>query len=187
MWKVKIKLPASVQEWLREYTARYDTSRLSFVRFYYTKNNEINGTCWYPEEKDYYPLFDGVENTYRIACGVPRKYPYTVTLFCPPVYRKADGTWPPVPPKCEIVKTKKIEQKGKTVEWRRIAMNIAMPSLEVTAVYLFGHEFWHYLRETRQIPGRNTQTQADMFGLAFLRMAQMEGAVPFAGPKGRKS
>jgi len=162
---------------MEEYTARFDNSRLRYVRFFYTKNNEINGTCYYPEEKEHYPLFADLKNEFRISCGLPRKYPYTIKLYCPPVYRLDDGSWPPVPAKCYLDKKMKIRRKQKPVDWMRIAMDLVIHSVDIAAVYLFGHEFWHYLRKSRQIEGRNTQTQADMFGLAFLRAAQMAGAV----------
>ncbi|MHC4660762.1 MAG: hypothetical protein ACYS8W_03650 [Planctomycetota bacterium] len=184
MWEYKVELNPAVREWLEEYAARYDTSRLRYIRFYYTKHGEINGTCRYPEGENRDPLADDINETYRISCGLPRRYPHTITLYCPPVYRGEDGSWPPVPAKCYLDKKMRVRRKGKPVWWMRIAMDLKVASLEEAAVYLFGHEFWHYLRETRQVRGRNTQTQADMFGLALLRAAQIEGAFdPGAGRK----
>jgi len=40
---------------------------------------------------------------------------------------------------------------------------------EELIVWIFGHEIYHWLRRERQVPGRNTQNQADGFGIDILR------------------
>lgn len=36
-------------------------------------------------------------------------------------------------------------------------------------VWVIGHEIFHYLRDTRQIEGKNTETQANEFGIKCLK------------------
>lgn len=36
-------------------------------------------------------------------------------------------------------------------------------------IWVFGHEIFHFLRKTKQVPGRNTQSQANKFGFELLR------------------
>jgi Zn-dependent peptidase ImmA (M78 family) len=39
-------------------------------------------------------------------------------------------------------------------------------------IWVVGHELFHYLRDTRQIEGKNTEAQANEFGLKCLKEFQ---------------
>ena len=40
---------------------------------------------------------------------------------------------------------------------------------EEEVIWLFGHELFHFLRHTKQVEGRNTQNQADGFGIKLVK------------------
>jgi hypothetical protein len=42
-----------------------------------------------------------------------------------------------------------------------------METREIGLVHVFAHELFHYLRRSRQIPGRNGENEADQFALAI--------------------
>ncbi|MBN2086565.1 MAG: hypothetical protein JW748_15215 [Anaerolineales bacterium] len=54
-------------------------------------------------------------------------------------------------------------------EWIRMLSSTRLRTLDEAIVWLLAHEAFHFLRRTRQVPGRNTEIQADQFADDTLR------------------
>ncbi|MDP9411006.1 MAG: hypothetical protein M3P70_10995 [Actinomycetota bacterium] len=80
-----------------------------------------------------------------------------------PLYADEDGTYPPIPygltPGVEIVS----RRNGKMRRWIRLYGTTTLDNLDEAIVWIVAHEAYHYLRKTRQIPGRNVEIDADRF------------------------
>lgn len=57
---------------------------------------------------------------------------------------------------------------GKPVQWRRLYRPLKLRSENEVLVFLVAHEAFHYLRKTRQVPGRHGEIEADAFALKTL-------------------
>jgi len=53
-------------------------------------------------------------------------------------------------------------------EWEWVWRNEQFQSKEEAFVWLAGHEAFHWLRHSRQIPGKNYETQANRSGFSWL-------------------
>jgi hypothetical protein len=49
-----------------------------------------------------------------------------------------------------------------------ITQPVCYASAEEFAIMLAGHEVYHFLRDSRQIPGRNSEPSANRYGLSWL-------------------
>lgn len=52
--------------------------------------------------------------------------------------------------------------------WIRLYGETRLETLDEALVWIIAHESYHYLRRTRQIPGRNIEIDADTFSDASL-------------------
>ncbi len=52
-------------------------------------------------------------------------------------------------------------QSGK--KWYRVRGKTRVKTIDSGIIWILGHEAFHFLRKTRQIPGRNTEIEADAF------------------------
>lgn len=52
--------------------------------------------------------------------------------------------------------------------WEFIDRDVTFFSCEEALVWVAGHEAFHWLRHSRQVPGRNSQCQAKAFGFEWL-------------------
>lgn len=101
---------------------------------------------------------------YRISCFVSGPFPDAVTVRRPPLYRNDDGSWPALPPDERIhVTGSVITGPPPAKAWMRITGITDLEDLSEAVVWVAAHELFHYLRATRQIPGRNTEIEADRF------------------------
>ena len=57
---------------------------------------------------------------------------------------------------------------GKRVQWRRLYRPMEFRREDEALVFLVAHEAFHYLRKTRQVPGRHGEIGADAFALKML-------------------
>ena len=150
--------------WFTKWFAWYDLSELSsFSISDRTTGNEVTGVCEYPK-KD--------RKLYKVKCRIPgRIFPQHVTIRMPPVYRNVDGSWENPPVGCYVSGYKRLSN-GK--EWNQIASTIWVINLDEAIVWICGHEAFHFLRRTKQVPGRNTEIQADKFATDLLQKFWMD-------------
>jgi len=178
-WKIKQdfkdKLRYATIAWLEDWLARFDTSELAYinmrlpVKAQSTKGGHggVYGMCYYPARKKRDRV--GIKAYYRISCTVAQKIiPFQIDTRRKPLYKNPDGTWPPVPEGCKKGAWNSANNNGKVREWWSIIGQTNINTFDEAAVWLFGHEIFHFLRRTKQVPGRNTQIEADVFGDALL-------------------
>lgn len=151
-------------DWARDFFARYDTSELSSIRIGAGRGRAVGvyGRCWYPTPNS---------PRYRISCQVPGPFPARIPTRQPPVYRRADGSWPPIPDGCSEGISCRAEQGGGVVrEWKRVIGYTDARTRDEGLVWIIAHEAFHFLRHTRQVEGRNTEIEADRFADEQLRL-----------------
>jgi hypothetical protein len=125
----------------------------------------VHGRCRYPTSET---------KAYRISCHVPGPFPTTFRTRKPPIYRRPDGTWPfsegnpdgtplarNLPPGWALGAFCRDATSGK--DWVRLVGRTELRDLDEGIVWIVAHEAFHYLRRTRQVPGRNTEIEADAF------------------------
>jgi hypothetical protein len=143
-------------DWARDFFARYDTSELSLIRIGKGRGRAVGvyGRCWYPAQES---------PRYRISCQLPGPFPARIPTRQPPIYRAADGNWPPLPAGCTEGLSCRAEQDGIVREWKRVIGYTQARTRDEGLVWIVAHEAFHFLRHTRQIKGRNTEIEADKF------------------------
>lgn len=150
--------------WFIEWLSRHDLSKLaSFSVSDRTTGNEVTGVCEYPKKG---------RKLYRIKCRVPgRVFPQHVAIRKSPIYRNVDGSWNNPPEGCYVSGYKRLSN-GK--EWNQIVSILWVTDLDEAIVWICGHEVFHFLRRTKQVPGRNTEIQADQFATDLLGLFRSE-------------
>jgi len=143
-------------DWARDFFARYDTSELSSIRIDMGRGRAsgVYGRCWYPTADS---------PRYRISCQLPGPFPCRIPTRRPPVYRQADGSWPPIPTGCTEGLSRRAEKNGLAREWKRVIGYTEARTRDEGLVWIIAHEAFHFLRHTRQVEGRNTEIEADKF------------------------
>lgn len=145
--------------WIEAQLARYDLSRLEWLRIDHgsARYRGIYGWCYLPTRE---------RPTFRIACKLPGPFPTSTTTRRPPLYRGADGSFPPLPRGCRRGAWLYDPRTGR--EWIQVRGRTRLANLDQGLVWIFAHEAFHFLRATRQIPGRNTEIEADAWADAQL-------------------
>jgi len=140
--------------WAREFFSDFDTSRVEWVRIDRGRGRYTGayGRCWYPTAR--LPF-------YRISCQVPGPFPYEISTRKPPLYRRPDGTFPKPEPGTHRGQRVLAVASGR--EWFRMRGSSRLADLSEAIVWVLAHEAFHFLRHARQIPGRNTEIEADRF------------------------
>jgi hypothetical protein len=142
--KLQVHAGLSVRciEFLQHKLEQFDTSRLEYFRLYdrtgRTATHGVWGRCVFPNRKK--------KLGYRIRCCVSitaREFPYP-------------AKW--------AVGTRQLGQAG----WRWVWREDRFQTMEEAFVWIAGHEAFHWLRHSRQIPGANYETQANRHGFAWL-------------------
>ncbi|HEX8633083.1 MAG TPA: hypothetical protein VF703_02915 [Pyrinomonadaceae bacterium] len=150
-------------DWARDFFARYDTSELSSIRIGRGRGRArgVYGRCWYPTAE---------KPGYRISCQLPGPFPSRIPTRQPPIYRRADGGWPPLPTGCTEGVSCRAEKDGVVREWKRVIGYTEARTSGEGLVWIVAHEAFHFLRHSRQISGRNTEIEADRFADEQLRL-----------------
>lgn len=78
-----------------------------------------------------------------------------------PLYPDSTGTLPDLPPGTKAGDWVKDLRTGRT--WLRVRGETLVRDLDEAIVWILAHEAFHFLRRTRQVPGRNTEIEADRF------------------------
>ncbi len=157
-WIVQPRLrKCAAVSWCRKWLQGYNLSQLDWVRLDTGRGRYEGayGRCWFPEG----------DKAYRISCQVPGPFPTQQRIYLRPVYRRADGSWEPRP-KGARVSQRWASAEGR--EWLTIYRKIELVDTDEAIVWMIGHEAFHYLRRTRQVPGRNVEWQADAFACDLL-------------------
>lgn len=138
--RVQARLNPRCVEFLRDKLAQFDTSQLEYFRLYDRTGKTVTYGVW---GRCAFPnRKKGLG--YRIRCSLSiAKFPYPA--------RWTIGSKP-------IDKT--------TWEW--IWREDQFFTREEAFVWLAGHEAFHWLRHSQQIPGRNVETQANRHGYSWL-------------------
>ena len=165
--KIQSDAPRGLR-WVKAFLARFDVSvigwvRIDFGREYknargqiYHKYRGLYGRCWYATPSN---------PTIRISCQVPGPFPCDILTRKRPVYRNADGSWPAgVPPR----RGRHFYDAKTGRHWVRQYGRTTANDLDEGIVWIVAHEAFHWLRKTRQIPGRNNEIEADAFADARL-------------------
>jgi hypothetical protein len=140
--------------WAREFFSDFDTSKVSWIRVDRGRGRYRGayGRCWYPDRR--IPF-------YRISCQVPGPFPYDIVTRKPPLYALPDGSLPPLPAGTKAGERVRDLRTGR--EWLRVIGYTRLRNLDEAIVWVLAHEAFHFLRRSKQIPGRNTEIQADHF------------------------
>lgn len=165
--------------WAKSFVSRFDGSRLGWLRIdfgreyqnargqIYHKYRGVYGRCWYAT---------AANPTIRISCQVPGPFPCEIVTRKRPVYRNPDGSWPPgIHPR----RGKHFYDAATGRHWVRQYGRTTAHDLDEGIVWIVAHEAFHWLRKTRQIPGRNNEIEADAFAdrmLADFRAAARTNA-----------
>jgi hypothetical protein len=140
--------------WAREFLAGFDTTLLAWVRVDRGrgKYKGAYGRCWFPTKR--IPF-------YRISCQVPGPFPFPIPTRKSPLYLDSRGTLPDLPDGTKAGVWVKDLRTGR--QWLRVRGETLVRDLDEAIVWILAHEAFHFLRRTRQIPGRNTEIEADRF------------------------
>lgn len=146
---------------VRELLEGYDLSKLACLKLEPGSGggSRVYGVCRFPNK---YGKSRITRENYRISCFVQGPFPDGVSVRRPPIYRNADGSWRALPANCYITgHVSKGEPPAKA--WWRITSVTHLKNAAEAVVWICAHELFHFLRATRQIPGRNTEIEADAF------------------------
>ncbi len=127
---------------LRQKLLKFDTSNLEYFRLYdrtgQTATHGIWGRCAFPNRKK------GLGYRIRCCLNIPsREFPYP-------------AKW--------AIGTRQLDQGG----WEWVWREDRFVERDEAFVWIAGHEAFHWLRHSRQIPGANYETQANRNGFAWL-------------------
>jgi hypothetical protein len=149
--------------WAQEFLSEFDTARVQWVRIDRGrgKYRGAYGRCWFPTPR--LPF-------YRISCQVPGPFPFDSPTRKPPLYRQPNGAFPPLEPGTR--KGLRVLAAPTGREWYRVIGATRLANLSEAIVWVLAHEAFHFLRHSRQIPGRNTEIQADQYADEMLRFFQ---------------
>lgn len=140
--QIQAKLEVRCTAFLRRKLGMFDASSLDYFRLYdrtgRTETIGLWGRCAFPDRAK--------KLGYRIRCCVsigPRRFPYPVK-------------W--------AIGTKRTSQ----TQWQWVWREDRFQSKAEAFVWIAGHEAYHWLRHSRQIPGQNYETQANRYGCQWL-------------------
>jgi len=163
--------------WLKDFVAQYDTAKVEWLRLDFGRQGKdsgrgLYGRCWPPKTglrvKGKPQLL-----TFRLSCQVPGPWPDEVDLRLSPLY-PVDGIFPPLPDGCRRGPYNERHQDGKVVRWVQVYRPIMIDTQSEAIVFIGAHECYHWLRKTRQVPGRQDEAHADAFAVAKLEEYRRE-------------
>jgi hypothetical protein len=140
--QIKASLSQSCVSFLRQKLQPFDTSKLEYFRLYdrthQTATAGVWGRCTYPNRK--------LGLGYRVRCSVSimaAELPYS-------------AKW--------ATSTRRIDE----ARWEWIWREDWFHTKEEAFVWIAGHEAFHWLRHSRQVPGANYETRANQYGFLWL-------------------
>ncbi len=123
---------------------KFDLTRLDWFRLYLRSkmSGRYIGRCDYPKRIKLRPRT--WKHGYRIRCSV------------------RETGWP-------SSKDLAIGSRSYGEGWEYITEPLTLATLDEALVFIAGHEAFHWLRHSRQVPGRNGEPGANRFGLEWLK------------------
>ena len=181
----KTEIEPKVKKFMGKVLFKYDLSKFNKITF--SKAKRSSGRCYYPVKK-----VRGRER-YKITCSIPSKQDRMGIQYVLGWDLKLTGLKGTL--KDYVSKTPKkihrVMDGGKIYSWRlQVAHKkenyirgiydiyeiiktdveyLKFENKEEEVIWLFGHELFHFLRHTKQVEGRNTQNQADGFGIKLVK------------------
>lgn len=144
---IKVDLP-DVVNFIRRKLNPFNVSMLTWVKILpLTKNSHLHGYCRYPKRVAKYSR--QFEHGYQIRCSINinlDKWPYTTDIPYSTWQKEIDGVR----------------------HWGYNTTKVKFENPSEGLVFLAGHEIAHFLRHSKKIGGKNTQVQADVYGLKWL-------------------
>lgn len=142
--------------WLQAWIADYDLSKVAWLRVDLGRGTHagVYGRCVFPNKR----------RGYGISCHVPGPYP------CREIVRQHSIRWqpgeaiPPIPKDWMRCGGGTVYEGSRIVKmWIALASPITLADMSEGVVFVGAHEFFHFLRHERQVPGRNNEVEADLF------------------------
>lgn len=154
----------------REFVAQFDQSRVDWFKIDRGESKRgrgVWGMCYHPCKH---------RSLYRIACHVnlsDQYLPHRIGVRRPPIYVEALQAIED-PDTARLVALDRLTNGARlgdlcvnadrTKAWFRVLDHTTVHSRDEAVVWIVGHESWHWLRRSQQVPGRNDEIQADAFG-----------------------
>lgn len=167
---------------MRALTSGFDLSRLAYLKVDEGKvrgGESVYGVCRSPDKRR---KTREARTMYRISCFVRGPFPANITTRKRPLYRREDGTFPSVPDGLTVSGSTTFGPPPKRA-WLSLRGETVLSDLPEAVAWICAHELYHYLRATRQVPGRNAEIEADAYADARLedfrrdyRRGRAEGA-----------
>ncbi len=155
-WRIALAgaRPDAALHWATNFFGRYDTSLVEWLHLNQGQRRYqgVYGRCFYPTKTR--PMF-------RISCFLPGPFPCDITTRQKPLYAQPDGTFPAPPSGFRRGVLCYDPRSGR--KWYRLIGATRVRNLDEAVVWIVAHEAFHFLRFTRQIPGRNNEIEADRF------------------------
>ncbi len=154
--------------WGRTWFEQYNLSLIDWIKLEVgrsRKKGAVYGHCYLPTEAN--PIF-------RLSCQLPGPFPTRIPIRKSPLYADERGRFPPIPAGCQRGVQVIDERTGR--QWLRLIGWTTLANADEAAVWILAHEAFHYLRATRQVPGRNNEIEADRFADELLAQYQRRGA-----------
>lgn len=149
---------------IKEFASHYDLSNLKWIKIAEGKREivGVHGICRYPNWGD--------RGYYRISCYIPGPLPFNVLSKAKGfIFQNEDGTWPPKPIGSKIEARGSYKIDGNSIKWKRIESFTELNDYDDAIIWIFGHEFFHFLSQSKQIDLRNTESNADGFADDLLK------------------
>jgi len=149
------------EAWCRDFMSQFDCSKLSRITIRcgtQASSEPVYGTCYFPNKRI---------KTYRITCNICGSFPGRLEIRRPPIYLKEGECSEDIePPKgCWPHGVGQVRKKdGQIVRWVQIRGFTKLVTVDEGFVWILMHEAFHFLRRTRQVPGRNIEHYADAYG-----------------------
>ena len=150
--------------WTQKFLAAFDLTLLKWVKI--TPGSKkylgVYGRCYMP--------IKGKPKEFKISCQLPGPFPCQIQTRRRPIYQLKDGSFPPVPNGC--IRGLKVVSRANQKCWYRIRGFTQLNDINQALVWIIAHESFHFLRATRQVPGRNDEIHADRFADQILHAYQ---------------
>ena len=142
-------------EWVESFLGGFDLGKLTWVKFTPGSARYVGvyGRCYMPVK--------GKPAEFKISCQLPGPFPCKIQTRRRPIYQLADGTFEPLPAGC--IRGLKVVAKQSGKCWFRVRGFTQFQDFDEAVVWILAHEGFHFLRATRQVPGRNDEIHADRF------------------------
>lgn len=148
-----------VVEFMQRKLEPFDTSKLWSIRLYsFNGVVHYNGMCYFPHTK----RESGKRAHFRISAGV-----------------NLESLWPHTGIICNGTKDAEIRDPATNIviqkPWIYTTKDVTFENTTEALVYVLGHEVFHFLRHSQQVPGRQSEPSANRYGLQWLEEWRQNG------------